>query len=31
MRWATLTAAVRASKDMLSTYARWRDLLARKL
>jgi hypothetical protein len=31
VRWATLKAAVRASKDLLSTYARWRDLLARKL
>ena len=31
VRWATLKAAVRASKDLLSTYVRWRDLLARKL
>lgn len=31
VRWATLKAAVRTSKDMMSTYARWRDLLARKL
>lgn len=30
VRWATLKAAVQASKEMLAAYARWRDRLPGK-